>query len=412
MDTAILDALLASPARLNGSTVTALLADRRGYPAPSGDLRGRVVAVDEPDAPAVIGTLAALWEHGAIPLLTGADPHGLPWWRPGTFVLPETLTAAWALPPECALVQATSGSSGTPQLAMRSGESFLWEARAYAAAWDTDGPLVHCVRLEHSLGIGITLAALLDGRDVHHQPPVRANRLDGFGERAGVLAGTPATLRVLNEALAGRDLRASLVFCGAGALAPAARDALEHRWGPVTVGFGSTETGGVLAGPDGIGAPVPGAVLADPDPAAPFQLKVRLPHDVLGHVGGTGPVRVWQFPDLVRQDSQGLLHHVARLTRSMRSHDRTLALGRLSDVLAGMDRDWRLLETGGGAPVLIVEGPPPTPDEAAVLHTAGPDLAAVRAVTRFPRNELGKVALAELAALPATAPEVPAVERR
>ncbi|MCC3765507.1 long-chain fatty acid--CoA ligase [Glycomyces sp. TRM65418] len=404
----LLAGLMDSRARLNGVEVAGLAAGFRRSPAFSGpgDLRGRVVAVDEPDAVSTIGVMAAAWERGAVSLLSGVPAGQTPWGKgaPGSRLVPEAVTAEWDLPEDCALVQATSGSSGTPRLAMRSHASFEWESRAYAAVWGAGAhPLVHCVRLQHSLGIGITLSALLAGRDVWHADPIRANRLRGFGDRIGVLAGTPATLRVLNEALAAREVQADTVFCAAGALDPRLRGVLERRWGNgIVLGFGSTETGGVLAGPRGIGAPVPGAELLDaPIGTEPFQLKVRFPHEVLGYVGSPSRTRVWDFPDLVRRGDDGQLEHVARMTRTMRTRDRTQALARLADALKTMDRDWRLLEPSGdtGTLSLLLEGGPLSEVDEARLRDAGGAViggAAIRTIPRFPRNDEGKVELAKL----------------
>ncbi|MET8151124.1 AMP-binding protein [Actinoplanes sp. NPDC049668] len=407
----LLDGLMASGALINGVKIpdlTTALRESRAFDEVD-DLRGRVVVVQEPDAASTIGMMVAAWQREAVPMLSGGPADELPWWNsaPGSFLVPEEISSAWELPVECALVQATSGSSGTPRLAMRSHASFYWESQAYANAWGTGThPLVHCVLLEHSLGIGITLSALLAGRDVVHERPVRANRLTDFGTRAGVIAGTPSTLRILNEALSDGSLGADTVFCGAGSLAPKFRKVLEQRWETqVIVGFGSTETGGVLSGTRGLGSPVPGASLADEPStgsAEPFQLKVRLPHLVLGYVGRRDSTEVWEFPDLVRRGGDGQLEHVARITRTMRTRDQTRALGLLSDALSSMDRDWRLLEASEGdtaSPQLLVEGEPLSASEEVRLRRAGGAVSseiAIRTVPRFPRNDVGKVELAKL----------------
>jgi hypothetical protein len=404
----LLAGLLSSHARVNGRNVPDLAADfhRSAALCEPGDLRGRVVAIDEPDAASIIGMMSAVWERGAVPLL--ASGHETPWRSdtPGSQLVADAVSSEWDLPPACALVQATSGSSGTPQLAMRSHESFYWESFAYAEAWGPGShPLAHCVRLEHSLGIGITLSALLAGRDVFHEPPIRADRLSGFDDHIGVLAGTPATLRILNAALSARELRADTVFCGAGTLDPKLRSMLEQRWGTeIVLGFGSTETGGALTGTRGIGAPALGAELSEVPTAGaePFQLKVRFPHEVLGYVGKPVSTHIWEFPDLVRRGDDGQLEHVARITRTMRTRDRTQALAHLAETLQSMDRDWRLLEPSGdgtGASCLLLEGEPLSETDVDRIQDAGgPAIsgAAIRTMLRFPRNELGKVELAKL----------------
>lgn len=407
----LLAGLMNSRARLNGNKVADLVTHFRDSPVfgDGAELRGRVLAVNETNAESIIGLMTAAWRRGAVPLLSSANMDETPWWKgdSGSFIVPEGVSSRWALPETCALIQATSGSSGTSQLVMRSHASFRWESRAYTAVWGGDAhPLVHCVRLEHSLGIGITLSALLADRDVFHELPIRANRLVGFGERVGVLAGTPSTLRVLHEAMSDRNLRPHTVFCGAGSLGPRVRDAFERRWHtPVIVGFGSTETGGALAGLRGIGTAVAGATLEDvPErrSSEPFQLKVRFPHEVLGYVGRPSGSRVWAFPDLVRRGDHGQLEHVARMTRTMRSREQTWAFGLLAEVLRSMNRDWRLVESSDEAqktPRLILEGEPLSRGDEERIRRAGSPMftgVAIRTVIRFPRNEVGKVNLAKL----------------
>lgn len=376
------------------------------------ELQGRVLVVKEHDAIATIGMMMTAWQRGVVPLLSASSLNEYPWWKAdsGSYLVPEEVSSTWDIPDTCALLQATSGSSGIPQLAMRSHESLYWESEAYANAWGSNSnALVHCVRLEHSFGIGISLSALLADRDVSHMPPIRANRLADFGDRIGVLAGTPSTLRIMNAALPIQGFLPDTVFCGAGSLSLELRASMEQRWGSqVVMGFGSTETGGVLAGIHGIGAPVLGAELVDNVSIAPgdsFQLKVKVPHQVLGYVGRPNNSRTWVFPDLVRRMNDGSLIHVARTSRTLRHRDQSQTLGHFSDVLKAMNRDWRLLEPNSEdtkSPCLLIEGEPLEEWEKEQLYSVGdPNFGGmeVRTLSRFPRNDIGKVELSKLFSL-------------
>lgn len=402
--------LAMSGARCNGEPARDLVA-APSDPPPVGS----VVVVRETDVTELLRTVVAAWSHGAVPLLSHRPLADAPWWRGGdeSFVVPDAV-ARWGVSPECGLLQATSGSTGNPSLVQRSVASLVWESSAYealfSAAEDTKRPVVHCITPQHSLGIGLTLGPLLSGRSVVATAPVRAHRLAATTPDA-VVAGTPSTLRLLLTALPQGPRPDGTVFCGAGRTDAELEERVGTRWPGVTLlrGFGSTETGGVLAGTRGLGRPVPGVSLVaePPTQGGAVQLEVRLPHPVLGPLDGHEPSDTWSFPDLVRQGPDGQLEHVARVARSLRLREQDQALVGLGDELARLGRDWRLVDEGpsatsGDGPVLVVEGLPLAPSEVRRLQALGGALAvstlSVRVLEVFPRDALGKVALRALVA--------------
>ncbi|MGN7249105.1 AMP-binding protein [Janibacter anophelis] len=369
---------------------------------PSMDLQGRVVMIREQDPEAVIGTLLLCWAVGAVPILAASDLAGAPWWKlgEGSFVAGET--HEWGVPDGCALLQATSGSTGLPKLAMRSVESLLWERLAYNQVFEgVDGPLSHCIRLEHSLGLGITVASLLAGREVIHAAPWRAERLVRAGQ-GGVVAGTPSTLRIVMGVWPVSGKAPQAVFCGAGQVDADLRAQLQRFWPrtPLRLGFGSTETGGVLggAGP-GLGRALAGATAVGLELGQTGQLRLRLPHIVMGSLGECADEQrdpyEWTFPDLVRMSDEGAFEHIARITQTLRRREKVEPVAQLAELLSTHGRAWSIVEQADtSARTLVVEGRALSGPRARSLENAVKDVDPSMRILfhlELPRNELGKI---------------------
>ena len=235
-------------------------------------------------------------------------------------------------------------------------------------------------------------------------PPRHLNKLYSDWREWSVLAATPALIELLLRTAPENMCPPKAVFCGAGRLNAAIKAQLTKRWPEcdLLIGFGSTETGGVFAGMRGLGQPNPAVeVLLPDDRQATFRLRIRMPHDVLGYIGQRAPGRIWEFPDLVRQHSDGTLEHVARISEVGRRNDKHLHLSTLADELETLQRDWKLVQLSGpdngghAIDVLLIEGAPLVESatrriEELARDGLGPGIT-VDTLTVFPRDTMGKV---------------------
>jgi acyl-CoA synthetase (AMP-forming)/AMP-acid ligase II len=405
--------IIAARGSLNGVSTEALLPARGTNFTERIDIDSvrpsDVVVIREPDPFAAMSLIMCAWSRGAVPLVPHADLAEQAWWpseEPGNFVLPGVVHE-WEMPPQCAVVHTTSGSTGAAKLVMRSVESILWEADSYDACfrpYAESGQLAHFVTFAHSLGWGLTLSALLKGRDLRCAHPRNLGKLYSEWREWDVLAATPALIDLLLRTVPGNMTPPNAVFCGAGRLNAQTKTRLTKLWPEcdLLAGFGSTETGGVFAGMEGLGQSNPGVQVLLPDERqATFRLRVRLPHDVLGYVGQNAHGQVWEFPDLVRQRSDGTLEHVARISEVGRRNDKHLHLEALADELAVLQRDWKLVQLSGldnaghNIDVLLIEGEPldgsaATRIVALARDGLGQDIT-VETLGVFPRDTVGKV---------------------
>ncbi|MFH8367680.1 class I adenylate-forming enzyme family protein [Streptomyces sp. NPDC018031] len=175
---------------------------------------------------------------------------------------------------EAATAQITSGTTGSPRIALRSAAALLAEVENYRTALGL-GPkstLACPVPLQHAYGFGLcALAAPLAGARVHHLPPDKPRvllREIGTGE-VTLFVGVPPMLRLLAKAARTPLEPARPVgFLSAGMALDAHTAESVAAWlgGHVGQVYGTTETGPICVQapapwqPDGTGpgAPLPG----------------------------------------------------------------------------------------------------------------------------------------------------------
>jgi len=369
-------------------------------------LEGAVVVVRETEPEKILGLVFLSWAHGGVPLLAPGPLRDRRHWADGSgSYLAEGAVDAWGLPHDCALLQATSGSTGRAKIVMRGGESLRWERVAYRELLGPPtNPLVHNVRLEQSLGFGLTVAAMLDGRAVLHAEPERSGRIIDAAGDSCVIGGTPSTLMVLIRGWSRSVIRPSAVFCGAGRLLAeivAGRDRLWPGSGIVT-GFGSTETGGVLGGDEsGDLRPLGGVEVLSPRDRETALLAVRMPHRVLGYLEDDPSARAdneWEFSDVVQEQSYGRYQHVGRISKTLRVREQFHHFAELARLLREIDRNWTIAEfesrRGTREHVLVIEGVPLVPDQSAHVDAVVgriDESLTVRTVARLPTTDLGKI---------------------
>lgn len=329
--------LLRAGARLRG---VALSADRedmvrmREVLHRSGVGPGQVVGLAGLPGSELLVAIAAVWAVDAVPRPSaeGAPPVGC------HYVLSPTglFESGEDLPLEhdvTALLHATSGSSAVAKVARRSVASVLQEANGYrdglglCAADRISVP----VSLAHSFGSGVALSALLSGCDVYADnkrlPSTLAADMDGG--LLNKLAVTPSLGQLLARTRRSGTRTVDVVLVGAGVLAEGPSEELADRFGvKITVGYGSTETGGTFIGSNGIGAPIAGVEVAWPQIGQEGQLVLRIVTPVLGYANEaprTSPI--WRTGDIVIREAPLVVRYVRRV-----SDDRIRLNGSFVDV--------------------------------------------------------------------------------
>jgi hypothetical protein len=369
-------------------------------------LRGAVVVVREREPEKALGLVFLCWASGGVPLLAPVPLRERRGWVDGSgSYLIDGAVGGWGLPDGCALLQATSGSTGSAKTVMRGSESLRWERLAYRELLGSPtNTLVHNVRVEQSLGFGLTLAAMLDGRAVLHAEPERSRRIIDAADESCVIGGTPSTLVVLLRSWSRSVVRPSAVFCGAGRLVPeivAGRDRLWPKARIVT-GFGSTETGGVLGGDEsGDLLPLGGVEVLSPRPGEMGLLGVRMPHRVLGHLEDGPSARAdneWEFSDVVHERSFGRYQHVGRISKSLRRREQYHHFAELARLLRKVDRNWTFAEfeskRGTREHALVIEGTPLVRDQSALISAIArriDESLTVHTIAKLPTTDLGKI---------------------
>ena len=316
--------LLGADARLWG---VALSADRedmvrmREVLRESGVGPGQVVGLAGLPGPELLVAIAAVWAVDAVPR---PSTEGAPPARCHYALSPTGLLESGEdLPLEhdaTALLHATSGSSAVAKVARRSVASVLQEANGYREGLGlcpADRISVP-VPVAHSFGSGVALSALLSGCDVYADnkrlPSALAADMDG-----GLLnkvAVTPSLGQLLARTRRSGTCTVDAVLVGAGVLAEGLSEELADRFGvKVTVGYGSTETGGTFIGSSGIGAPIAGVDVVWPETGQEGQLVLRTVTPVLGYMNEaprTSPI--WRTADIVVREAPSAVRYVRRVS--------------------------------------------------------------------------------------------------
>ncbi|MEU1290541.1 class I adenylate-forming enzyme family protein, partial [Kitasatospora sp. NPDC005856] len=247
------------------------------------------------------------------------------------------------VPEALALVHETSGSTGEPKLARRSVDSLLAEHVGYREGLRLDA--ADTVRIPvpvaHSFGSGVALSALLSGCRLDIRPfstpvGVAADLDRGLATK---LAVTPALLSLLTRTRRRGDNRPQEILAGAGLVPDGLDAACMTRFGvPVTRGYGSSETGGILIGQQGLGQPIPSVKIVQPEVGARGELVVRTGTPVLGHAHE--PIRTslrWFTGDIVERDASGQVRFVERKPGALRANGKFLNTGPVQAALGAVE---------------------------------------------------------------------------
>jgi acyl-coenzyme A synthetase/AMP-(fatty) acid ligase len=309
----------------------------------------------------------------------------------------------------------TSGSTGPPKVARRSLDSILTEAEGYraglglAAKDDVRVP----VPVDHSFGWGVAISALMSGCHVNASPIRLASRLArelDSGEVSKVVM-TPQVARLATEARRTGTPRLSVALVGAGKVTADLAVAFLERFGvTITVGYGSTETGGTFLGASGIGSPIKSVSVLAPPVGSRGELVLRLAWPPLGYLGEPpSEGSVWRTGDIVDRAGDGI-QFVGRNDSRMRLNSRFVNVdGQIAVLrnLAAVDDFAFMVLPGADRPEVeelyaVVETRTLSSKQiGTALATAADRDAPCRVFTceRFPRNAVGKPNRAELVRL-------------
>lgn len=325
--------LLGAGARLRGVALSGASQEvlRLRWLLQSGGVKpGQVVGLNGVDP---LVAIPAVWAEDAVPRpLPRGAAAGCHHVLQLDGLLPQE--SDWPFEPDLtALLHETSGSSSVAKLARRSVASVLEEAGGYrkGLALCADDKVMVPVPVLHSFGSGVALSALLNGCDVLAEsgrlPSAVAADLDGGV--ANKIAITPplAQLLVATRRRGGHAIDAMLV--GAGVLPQRLASQLAERFEvDITVGYGSTETGGTFIGANGLGAPINGIDVVWPPIGEEGQLVLRTPTAVLGYADeNLRTSKLWRTGDIVLHEACGTVRFVRRT-----SDDRIRLNGSFVDV--------------------------------------------------------------------------------
>jgi long-chain acyl-CoA synthetase len=281
----------------------------------------RVVLLHERCAPAEVGAIAQRAGACAYIDATCSPPIFTSLPAPdGTPRLPHLSSGA--------VVLASSGTTGLPKLALRTGAS-LHADGAGIAGWlrnvSAITRLLVPVPLCHSYGLDMLATSILTGATLVRLPGLDAPACAlwlGDGQPSA-LAGVPA----LYEALArhpGRAHPGTVAWSAGSTLAPAVAQAFASAWHlACTPLYGATELGTVVIGAPGqiggaLGPPLPGVdirIASESTPPGPGEVLVRAPSMMAGYLDGPALIADGFFAtgDLGHLDGAGHLHLSGRL---------------------------------------------------------------------------------------------------
>ena len=262
-------------------------------------------------------------------------------------------TAEWETS-SAALAFATSGSTGSPRLALRSEASLVAEGRRYLDLWQMtrEDVVAAAMPLSHAYTFGAALAAVLAaGATLALDDFVSPRRLARFlaEKRVSIAPLVGPVARSLARLDAGQAVESSLriAMVGAGVVTEEMSRLFEAKWGlPLSQNYGSSETGAMLASfpphsSKGTGFPLPGVECNLSEAAdATSQLWVRTETPPLGYMTEAGfeaarlaPGGWWATGDLFRADEGGLYTMMGRLGQQIRRGGHTIHPRELERVL-------------------------------------------------------------------------------
>jgi acyl-CoA synthetase (AMP-forming)/AMP-acid ligase II len=208
--------------------------------------------------------------------------------------------ASKPLPGDTALLAYTSGTTGRPKGVPLSHAELAISIRSVMAAWrwTADDVLVHALPLFHQHGLGGVHATLIAGSSAHLLSRFSAAGLAAAVADVGasVLFGVPTIYQALADAVPESTTRAQalrrlrLAVCGSAPLSPELAERLRHVLGRLPlVRYGTTESGldvsNPLAAPRGntVGVPLPGVLAriwsgdAEAPAGADGEIQIRGP---------------------------------------------------------------------------------------------------------------------------------------
>ncbi|WP_042388596.1 AMP-binding protein [Streptacidiphilus melanogenes] len=331
---ALASTVIAGRSRIDGRSVGG--DDRRGLVhdglAKAGVRSGDVVLLTDPNPADLVTAMLATWLVDAVPLVAPHD-RNLPDQLQGVcrvecdlHVTPATQRVTVPGLDRTAVLMPTSGSTGTPKLARRGVAGVRVESagyRDYLALTPADRVAVP-VPVTHSYGWGVVMSALLADCDIDTTPATAVRKLASLLDSGdvSVVALTAGLARLLVEVKRAGNQRVRAALVGAGGVPDELDATFVTRFGrPLHRGFGSTETGGTFLGTRGIGRPIAGITVRQPTESGRAELVLEMSAPVEGLLGDE-PRRVWHTGDIVERDSNGVYHHVARATTSLRLNNR------------------------------------------------------------------------------------------
>ncbi|MEV6726330.1 AMP-binding protein [Streptomyces xanthochromogenes] len=348
-------AVLTGGGRLDGHNSEATVAcvnrcARRYEKAGIGD--GDLVLLTDLAPDSLLVAVIACWSLGAAAWVS-PRPREEVHTEPATFVVTAEQTPVptvkWRgkptglLPEALALVHETSGSTGDTKLARRSVDSLLAECAGYRnglqlVAADT---VRIPVPVAHSFGSGVALSALLSGCRIDVRPiftPAGVAADLDYG-KVTKLAVTPALLNLLVQTRRRGESRPRVILAGAGLVSDGLDAECVTRFGVrVTRGYGSSETGGILIGPQGLGRPIPSVEIVQPDAGARGELVVRTATPVLGYVHEAIRTSLrWSTGDIVERDAAGQVWFLERKAGALRTNGRFVDTGPVHAVLSAVE---------------------------------------------------------------------------
>lgn len=234
----------------------------------------------------------------------------------------------------------TSGSTGLPQLVLRSDRSLLTEGERYLHGFGfaPADRIVVALPLCHAFILGLALGgALVSGCTLYLTPrfiPRVVQRVLREG-KASILPLVPATARLVCEVFhdggpTPRDVRHIII--GAGPVSPTLEQEVITRLGRVPArNYGSSETGatlgtaGQMVGEGVTGVALPGVEAVIMGEERPGSLFVRMAEPFLGYLSAdtidasrVSPDGWYSTKDFATQDGEGWIHITGRIGEGLR----------------------------------------------------------------------------------------------